>query len=301
MAFFRSFAKINLSLAVGRRRADGYHELRTVFQTIDLADDLEIERRFEPGVKLEVRGATLPTDERNLAVRAAQAFLAERAPAGSGAAIRLTKRIPVAAGLGGGSSNAATVLMGLHRVFERTEEASWLDAAARRLGADVPFFLVGGTALGEGRGDLVSPLVDAPRPSGELVLLLPHGGLATAEVYAALAALRESAGELGENPHLRLPGDRSTFDDWIGRNDLEEAAFRLSPDLGALYTSAVRSGARRVRMSGSGSTLFALFDTAGAVEAAARHWPPGIVWKSIGTLDRAAWRSAGGWDLAGGD
>lgn len=300
MALFRSFAKINLSLTVGERRPDGYHALSTVFQTIDWADDVEIERSAEPGVRLELLGAELPTDERNLAVRAARVFLAEQAPAGAGVFIRLTKTLPAGAGLGGGSSNAATVLLGLHRIFERAVQPEWIEPAARRLGADVPFFLVGGTALGVGRGDVLRPLEDAPKPSGQLLLLLPPWGLSTAEVFSALAASRAGAEARPREGEPHLPDSDASFEEWIGCNDLEETAFRLRPELQALYTAAVRSGARKVRMSGSGSTLFALFDTATAAESAVRQWPPEIVCKRIGTLDRAAWRRAGGWDPAGG-
>jgi 4-diphosphocytidyl-2-C-methyl-D-erythritol kinase len=301
MATFRSFAKINLSLRVLGRRTDGYHELRTVFQTIDLADELEIRRCDRPGVALEVRGSDLPSDERNLAFRAAEAFLRERAPAGAGVSIRLTKRIPVGAGLGGGSANAATVLLALERLFEPAADAAWREATARRLGADVPFFLVGGTALGAGRGDIVRPLADARRPRGELLLLLPAAGISTAEVFAALAAPAAAGSDDGETAPFDLPPASSSFEQWIGANDLEAPAFRLRPALATLYTAAVRSGARCVRMSGSGSALFALFDEAGAAAAAARFWPPDIAWKRVETLGREAWRSAGGWAPAGGE
>ncbi|HEX9801526.1 MAG TPA: 4-(cytidine 5'-diphospho)-2-C-methyl-D-erythritol kinase [Thermoanaerobaculia bacterium] len=299
MATFRSFAKINLSLRVAGRRADGYHELSTVFQTIDLADELEIRRRRRAGVELEVRGADLPSDERNLAYRAAEAFLRDRAPAGEGVSIRLEKRIPVGAGLGGGSANAATVLLALERLFAPAPDPGWLQSTARWLGADVPFFLVGGTALGAGRGDVIRPLADAPPPRGDLVLLLPAAGLSTAEVFAAFGAAPIADRRVAASG--AVPTSGAEFAAWVGVNDLEAAAFRVRPALAALYTAAVRSGARRVRMSGSGSTLFALYDAAGAAAEAARFWPPDIVWKRVETLDRAAWRSAGGWAPARGE
>jgi 4-diphosphocytidyl-2-C-methyl-D-erythritol kinase len=300
MAIFRSFAKLNLSLRVLGRRADGFHELRTVFQTIDLHDEIEIEARARPGVELAVHGADLPSDERNLVHRAAQAFLAERGPVGGGVAIRLAKSIPVGAGLGGGSANAATVLLGLERLFARDSEPAWLADTARRLGADVPFFLVGGTALGRGRGDEIEPLADAPPPRGALVLLVPPAGLPTGEVFAALGAPPLAGSAVPKRETVAAP-DGDDFAAWIGDNDLEAPAFRLRPALGALYTAAVRSGARRVRMSGSGSALFALYDAAGEAAAAARFWPPDIVWRRVETLGRAAWRHAGGWAPAGGD
>lgn len=300
MKIFRSYAKINLHLEVRGRRPDGYHELRTIFQTVDLADEIGVERSARPGVELEVRGAELPLDERNLAVRAARAFLSAWAPADAGVALRLVKRIPAGGGLGGGSSNAATVLRALGELFAVRPDPAWLARVAGELGADVPFFLHGGTALGSGRGDVIRPLADAPRPRGELVLLLPPAPLATAAVFAELAAPPLPAAPAGEPVWPRPGANAGDFAAWIGDNDLEAPAFRLCPPLGALYTAAVRSGARRVRMSGSGSTLFALFDEAGAAERAARSWPPDIVWKRIETLDRAAWNAASGFELAQG-
>lgn len=298
MKTYRSFAKINLHLEVAGRRADGYHELRTVFQTIDLCDELRLERRRRAGVELTVRGADLPTDGRNLAVRAAQVYLDNWGPAGAGVAIELVKRIPAAGGLGGGSADAATVLRAMAELFGIAPPADRLHDAAATLGADVPFFLVGGTAVGSGRGDRIRPLPDAPPPAGELVLLLPPWGLSTAEVFAALDAPPAAASEAFDWPP---PGvERGDFAAWIGENGLEGPAFRLRPELGALYTAAVRSGARRVRMSGSGSVLFALFAREGDAARAARSWPPDVNWKRIRTLGRAAWHAACGFEPAAG-
>jgi 4-diphosphocytidyl-2-C-methyl-D-erythritol kinase len=298
MKSYRSFAKINLHLEVAGRRADGYHELRTVFQTIDLGDELRLERRRRAGVELRVEGADLPTDERNLAVRAARLYLERWGPAGAGVAIELVKRIPAGGGLGGGSANAATTLLAMNELFGVAPPAGPMHQAAALLGADVPFFLVGGTAVGGGRGDRIRPLDDAPPPAGELVLLLPPWGLATADVFGALDAPPAAASrELDWPP----PGaERDDFAAWIGDNDLERPAFRLRPELGALYTAAVRSGARRVRMSGSGSVLFALFAEEGDAARAARSWPPDVNWKRIRTLGRAAWLAASGFEPAAG-
>jgi len=290
MPIYRSFAKLNLSLEVVGRRADGYHELRTVFQTIDLADRLRIERTRLPGIQLRASGADLPTGEENLAWRAAEAFLSDWGDASDGVAIEIEKSIPLGGGLGGGSSNAATVLLALSRLFPQTPDAGWIETAAKRLGADVPFFLVGGTARGRGRGDEIEPLSDAPSPTGELWIAAPPWGVSTREVFAALDAAPPPQLPVRQ-PREDLPGE---FHLWIGENDLETAAFELHPELAALYTALVRSGARRVRMSGSGSTLYALYTEPGAGEAAAGSIPPNTVWKRVRTLGRSAWKSASG-------
>ncbi len=219
MPTFRSFAKVNLHLEVVGRREDGYHELRTLFQTIDLADELEVERGGR-GVALEVVGAELPAGPGNLAWRAAAAFLARWAEAGEGVRLRLTKRIPAGGGLGGGSANAATVLLALCAVWNLRPAYAELWREARELGADVPFFLVGGTALGFGRGDEIVPLPDPAGPALELWLAMPPFAVPTRAVFGALEGLRRRqpsalllAAEIGAAP----PRERG----WVGDNDLE--------------------------------------------------------------------------------
>jgi 4-diphosphocytidyl-2-C-methyl-D-erythritol kinase len=299
----RSFAKVNLHLEVVRRREDGYHELRTLFQTIDLADELELEaiRSSAGEVRIEVSGADLPADERNLAVRAAREFLREWGPSGAGVAIRLVKRIPAGGGLGGGSSNAAAVLTALGRLFGREPESAAVEAVARRLGADVPFFLVGGTALGTGRGDRIEPLPDPPGGPLELWLVTPEFELSTPAVFAALGAGSEARPPRGPVARL-LAGERpATLLELVGENDLEAAAFRLRPELAAVYTALESSGAIRTRLSGSGSTLFACFEDPDQGRAAARALPPGFRTRRVATLSRARWEgSSGAAPLEGG-
>ena len=152
----RSFAKINLGLEVMGLRQDGYHELRTLFQTIDLHDDIVLRPRTR-GIVVRCDHPQVPLDGSNLAVRAAEA-LKHYGRVGGGVEITITKRVPVGGGLGGGSSNAAAVLLGLDRLWRLGLGPSGLHPLARRLGADVPFFLIGGTALGLARGDEVYPL-----------------------------------------------------------------------------------------------------------------------------------------------
>ena len=304
---FRSCAKLNLHLEVLRRRPDGYHDLRTVFQTIDLADEILLATTAAPGISLAIEGQDLPCDRRNLAWRAAEAFLARYGglPGGRGLHIGLVKRVPAGGGLGGGSANAATVLIGLARLAGREpfagDFARDLAGLGAGLGADVPFFLVGGVALGHGRGDRIEPLADAAvaaPPAGALWLALPPYGIPTAEVFARCAP----RGEGTPAPALERArrGGPVEWEELVGVNDLEEAAFGLRPGLGALYTELVRSGARRVRMSGSGSTLFALFDESARARALADFLPSGTGWMQVSTLDRAAWRRAGGFDSSVG-
>jgi len=296
---FRSFAKINWHLEVAGRRSDGFHELRTIFQTIDLHDDLEIEiEPGRPGIRLSVEGAELPADDRNLAWRAARAFLDGQRLTGVGARIRLLKRIPAGAGLGGGSSNAATVLLALERLLGRADP-DWLASCASGLGADVPFFLLGGLALGTGRGDLLRPLADSQMPGREIWLAVPAGGaLSTARVFQGMRAHRgpaEGTPVLAARSGAPLPAPSP--DDY--RNDLEETAMALSPQVRAVYTSLQRSGARLVRMSGSGSTLFACFDDPAAAEAVAVRLPAETVWKRVHTMGREAWFRAAGFGSVG--
>jgi 4-diphosphocytidyl-2-C-methyl-D-erythritol kinase len=303
---FSSFAKVNLHLEVVGRRPDGYHDLRTIFQTIDLADRIALVPRRAAGVELTIRGASqLPTGPGNLAVRAAESFFAAYPDAGfGGVAIELEKRIPAGGGLGGGSSNAATVLLGLARLagldpFSPTVSER-LAALGRELGADVPFFLIGGCALGVDRGDRIVPLPDPAPPAGAdvLYLVLPPFGLSTAEVFGRLERV---GGPAPFDPLARaLAGEHVAFAELIGRNDLEEPAFVLSPALGAMYTSLVRGGARRVRMSGSGSSLFALFADAAAAETAVSALPQGVNCLRVSLLGREAWRRAGGFDVPAG-
>jgi 4-diphosphocytidyl-2-C-methyl-D-erythritol kinase len=296
-SIFHSFAKINLALEVVGRRADGYHQLRTIFQTIDLADVIELTPLAgEAEIELEVSGAALPADESNLAWRAAHAFLERWGREGEGVAIRLEKRIPTGGGLGGGSANAATVLLGLAQLFGRGAESGELQELARRLGADVPFFLHGGSALGLGRGDEIVPLDDPTAGESEIHLIVPPWPLATPAVFAALDASSLDSSRV-EDPALAAASAGGAVDRherWIGRNDLETPAFRVRPEQGALYTALDRSGARVVRMSGSGSAFFALYDDPAAAGEARGHLPPGTVWQKVSTLGRAAWRQASG-------
>jgi 4-diphosphocytidyl-2-C-methyl-D-erythritol kinase len=260
-----AFAKINLGLEVLGLREDGYHELRTLFQTVDLHDEIVL-RPARSGVTVRCHHPLVPSDARNLAHRAA-AEIARYAGVTSGVEIVLEKRIPVGGGLGGGSSDAAAVLLGLDRLWRLGLGPAGLHPLARRLGADVPYFLVGGTALGLGRGDEVYPLARQVR--AHVVLVDPERPVSTAAVFrrvdASLTA-RENGYTIFRFVSRDLEGERAFA---ALSNGLEEAALAEAPDLRdtvrRIRGILVESGCSHAAMSGSGSTYFALFD--GALQA----------------------------------
>jgi 4-diphosphocytidyl-2-C-methyl-D-erythritol kinase len=248
---YRSFAKINLHLEVVGRRPDGFHDLRTVFQTVDLHDLLTVEAGEE--LVLRVEGAA-PLGAENLVHRAATAFLKRWAP-GAGAVLTLEKRIPLGGGLGGGSSDAATTLLALSDLLGVRPPRRELVEVARRLGADVPYFLVGGTALGLGRGDEVRPLPDLPEEP--VWLVVPPVEVSTGAVFEALTGVRAVA-----DPGVRLLLEGRWNDGLArlpGRNDLTDTVLAGYPEVAAVYNALIRAGASRVRLSGSGATVFAVF------------------------------------------
>ncbi len=278
----RAPGKVNLGLRILGRRPDGYHRLESLFLPIDLADTVQLALRRSPGVGLALYGdcAGIPGDERNLAVRAAAAFLAEAGAAG-GVEIELTKRLPAPGGLGGGSSDAGAVLRGLAELLPGAVAPERLRALALGLGAGAPFFLAPEPALVTGIGEEILP-VDEFAP---LVLLLAHPGapLATAAVYAeydaraasltasepgpsirALLALREEAGRARAGPietSLRA----------LVANDLEPAASRLCPAVPELRKEIEANGALAVSLSGSGPTVFGVFPSEAAAGDAQRR------------------------------
>lgn len=263
-------AKVNLFLRVLGRRADGYHELRTCIHALAFGDELRAERGGA-GVELEVRSAAslgleVPAGPENLVHRAAVAFAAA---SGVRVDVRFTldKRIPAGAGLGGGSSDAAAALRILNRLFDAPLDAAQLHAIARGLGADVPFFLDGGTQIGTGIGDCLTPVPHAPHY--HFVLLLPPYGIPTAEVYRRSGAPRLTRGDdsTKKGGAVACPEELLVPERFV--NDLEAAAMAVEPRLAALH-ERVAERFPRLRMSGSGSALFLAFAEAGAATAA-RH------------------------------
>ena len=266
----KSHAKINLGLEVLGLRADGYHELRTLFQTVDLHDDVTVALRPRSrAIEVVCDHPRVPADDSNLAHRAAAA-LRKFAGLRSGVRIEIRKRIPVGGGLGGGSSNAAVVLMSLDRLWSLDLGPAGLHAIARRLGADVPYFLVGGTALGLARGDEVYPLHRQIR--GHVVIVDSGSPVSTAAVFRRIDASltpRENS-----NTIFRFTSRELGRGGWsLLANDLEAAALEESPDLkeraGRIRGLLVREGALLAALSGSGSSYFGLFAEPGRARRAA--------------------------------
>jgi 4-diphosphocytidyl-2-C-methyl-D-erythritol kinase len=266
----RSFAKINLGLEVLGLRDDGYHELRTLFQTIDLHDELVL-RPAAREIEVRCDHPLVPTDATNLAVRAA-GDLRRYAGVDRGVTIEIRKRIPVGGGLGGGSSNAAAVLLGLDRLWGLGLGPAGLHGLARRLGADVPYFLCGGTALGLARGDEVYPL--HRQLECHVVVVDPGIHVSTARVFARVDAgltPRENSNSIFFFVSRELEGSGAFR---LLVNDLEAAALEEAPALrervSLIRTALVGAGARLSALSGSGASWFGLFDSARAARTACR-------------------------------
>lgn len=246
-------AKINLALRILGRREDGYHELDTLFQAITLADEIILSERRVPGVELTVTGADVgPTDD-NLALRAAHAWTAASGidPA---VAIRLTKRIPAGAGLGGGSSDAGAVLRGLEAIYGAPLGAQRLAQVGATLGADVAFFCgSAGLARGQGIGEVLTEQPEVPRR--RLLVVVPSIPVATPAAYGWIAQERE-AGAPASNA-LELEDPRSWADlDAIAGNDFHDVVAREVPEVASAASAMTSSGLEGVLLSGSGSALF---------------------------------------------
>jgi 4-diphosphocytidyl-2-C-methyl-D-erythritol kinase len=282
-----AFAKVNLSLRVHGRRRDGYHEISTVFQSITLQDTLTFEIRPDGGLELVCSAPDIPTDESNLVRRAAFA-LRERFGIGLGARVELEKRIPAGGGLGGGSSDAAVTLLGLTHLWGIKTSKSELSELGARLGADVPFFLTGGTALGTGTGADISPLADAPER--HLVVVTPGVQVSTAEAYRSLNA--PALTKVDGLVNLFVSRTEAEFTDSLCEamsNDFEAVVTRLHPEIGRAREAVERAGARRVMLSGSGSSVFGYFDSSGEAERACEALKAGADWRvfACATLTRA--------------
>ena len=267
---FPAFAKINECLCVLGRRSDGYHELRTIFQTIGLHDTLEFSLLRSPTVHLECDDPVLPAGRRNLVWRA---VVAARRALGlrSGVFVRLEKRIPVARGLGGGSSDAAVALLGVERLARRSLAPSERLRIAAALGSDVPFFLFGGRAMGVGRGEEIYPLPDAPKRS--VVVVSPSGiAVPTSHAYGWLRApaltSRASARKIASFCALCWSGQGASLE-----NDFEAAVFQRHPGLARIRRALLRHGAAEAALAGSGSAVFGVFPSPAQARRAAIQFP----------------------------
>lgn len=252
----RAYAKINIGLDVLRRRADGYHEVKMIMQTVDIYDELVLERRKQPGIELRMDNSELPSGGDNLICRAADLLFREKEITG-GVNISLTKRIPIAAGMAGGSADAAAALRGVNELFDLGYSQKELQALGVGLGADIPYCLAGGTMLSEGIGEILTPL-PAP-PAAHLVIAKPDINVSTAFVYGNLHADR-----LAWHPDIDgmiAALQKGDLDGITGRlgNVLETVTVKAHPVIEQIKELLRKQGAENALMSGSGPTVFGIF------------------------------------------
>jgi 4-diphosphocytidyl-2-C-methyl-D-erythritol kinase len=279
----RALAKINLDLRVLGKRADGFHELRTIFQTISLADSLEI--AFTPGRKTTIELDDPLAIADNLVERAARLVMDATRSTGR-VEMHLRKRVPMGAGVGGGSSDAAAVLLALPVLAGHSIPLPKLSAIAAALGSDVPFFLLGGAAVGIGRGTELFPLPDRPRMQGLLVAPAVH--VSTAQAYRDL-----SPGLTSEARENKIFSFQSlVWERGVGKssgNDFEAVVFKQHRNLASLKKRLVRSGAVVALMTGSGSALFGLYPDRHRIAAAMQSLSDEKVFR-ISLVSRAQYR-----------
>ena len=273
-----SFAKLNLDLRVLHKRPDGYHELRTVFQTISLKDTLTIEFELKKRTQIELSCCIDIPD--NLVVRSAKLLL-EHLRVNAWVRFVLEKRIPLGAGLGGGSSNAAAVLTALPALAGKRISYPELVRFAESLGSDIPFFFHGGTALALGRGTELYPLPDLPAHHALVVSNGIH--VSTGEAYQALnrdvtnaLTYPSQSPMLGEFQTVVWALDGSRLEQLPFQNDFEDVVFKRHPELASIARKLRKLGARPARMTGSGSAIFGVFETAMEARTAALKFPAAI-------------------------
>lgn len=263
----KAYAKVNLTLAVGEKRLDGYHEVVSVMQRVSLHDTLTAEQTRE-GITLTCSDPALPSGEENLAHRAASLFFRETGIAG-GAALTLEKRIPSQAGLGGGSSDAASALLALRKLYAPALSDTELETMAAALGSDVPFFIRGGTQLATGRGEVLSPL--PPLTDGWFVIVKPTESFSTPAMYRRLDELPPAC----TPPLPPLQGGLPALA--AGLFNRFEAAIPAGSAVWDIKARLAAYGALASLLGGSGSAVFGLFDTEtaarAAVEALRPAWP----------------------------
>jgi 4-diphosphocytidyl-2-C-methyl-D-erythritol kinase len=284
-----AFAKINLRLHILGRRPDGYHELRTIFQSISLHDTLELALGPRPGIEFTCDDPALPAGRENLVWRALDAMRRELGIK-QGIRARLEKQIPVARGLGGGSSDAAAALLGFLRLTKRALPFARLVELAAGLGADVPYFLFGGRALGVNRGDEIYPLPDGPKRW--VTLVSPQGiGVSTRDAFrwAGARLTKRAAGPtLWRFCALCWSPQEARL-----ANDFEAPVFRRLPRLKHLRETLLRRGAAEAALAGSGSAVFGLFPNPAQARRAAQGFSGDQVFV-VETLSREEYRRAMG-------
>lgn len=255
----RAYAKLNLTLDVISRREDGYHDLRMVMQTVELADTLTLTEEEREGVRISTNLRYLPDDERNLAAIAAKKFWAAHGWNGKGLAITLQKKIPVCAGMGGGSADAAAVLRGLNELYGSKLSVQRLAEIGEQVGSDVPYCVLGGTALAEGKGERLSVL--PPLPDCHIVVCKPSFPISTPELFGCIDCRK-----------IRCRPDTEGIIAALGRGDLAGTARRMynvfedvltdrrGAEIAEIKNELISCGALGAAMSGTGPTVFGIFD-----------------------------------------
>ena len=282
----KAYAKLNISLDVSKAREDGYHDMVMVMQTVSLCDELSITLDQTGVVRAEADLRYIPRDDRNLAVKAAKLYFAKTGREGTGAVIRMKKRIPVGAGMAGGSSDAAAVIRALSRTFGQELKKDEMMALAERTGSDVAFCVLGGTALAEGRGEILTPLRDMPDCT--IVICKPDYSISTPELFRAI-----------DREKLRVHPDTAGILEAIREGNLAQICRRMYnvfedvPDrrmkiIGGIKTRLINKGAEGAVMTGTGSAVFGIFtdeNTAKkACSAMAKEVPFTCLAKPIGAL-----------------
>lgn len=247
-------AKINLSLDVLGKRQDGYHEVKMIMTTIDLADRLELTELVEDRIEILSHNRYVPDDQRNLAYQAAK-LLKEKFNVKKGVSITIEKTIPVAAGLAGGSSDAAATLRGLNKLWNLGLTIDELAGLGAEIGSDVSFCVYGGTAIATGRGEKIEHIKTPP--SCWVILAKPHIGVSTADVYGNLKLNRVTHPNVDKMVEVINHGDYKGICNTVG-NVLEDVTFAMHPEVARIKAQMKRFGADAVLMSGSGPTVFGL-------------------------------------------
>lgn len=286
----KSFCKINWNLYILGKRDDGFHELCTIFQTVSLYDKITFAENET--LSLSCSDENIPTDKSNLIIKAAQ-LLQKNFDVSKGAKIYLEKNIPSPGGLGGGSSNAAIALLGLAKLWNLKIEFSDLVNFAKNLGSDVPFFLYGGTAFGSGRGTEIFPVEQTEEKF--LLIVTPNVNVTTADAFKKLNATyltndeSKSILQIRRNEALEFDLRHSSL-----KNDFESSVFEFAPEIKQVKETLLKSGATKAMLSGSGASVFGLFDTEETRQTVKKALEVETDWRSfaVATVSRDEYREA---------
>ncbi len=265
----KAYAKLNLSLDVGAKREDGYHEMNMVMQTVSLCDELTITPTEDGRLAARSNLRFIPSDERNLAVKAARVFLEAAGESGQGLLITLHKKIPVGAGMAGGSSDAAAVLRALNRMYGERFTCAELEKLSEQVGSDVAFCVSGGTALARGRGEILEPL--PPLPDCRIVICKPEFSISTPELFRKLDSVpvRHHPDTAGMLEALRQGDLRALCRRMY--NVFEDVGDRRMRTVAEIKSRMLDHGALGSIMTGTGSAVFGVFTDSDAAAAAARE------------------------------